>query len=313
MPPATSTYSAGMSKIFRFRLWCAGLALLANQASAAGVPAFLVTTPGGVSSVLMGTLHVPAAGMRQPADQVMKGARHFVVEQAGAPEIGRRFAVPAEATVTVGGQQRADWARALSTAQLATLLERAQCHATARVDTAATRQVLDFMLTRQSAMLLQSTAISYCAPAGLKSRDLLMQEAAAAAGLVPEPLESATAVAAQRDLVPEAYWRHSLGVALSADGPARLRDVVGAFNRGELDMLRDLFLQAPPGSGAAEHWEVMVDQRNRAWLPKLRQLLDDGPSFVLVGGAHLAGPGGLPARLQAAGYRVTRVELPARP
>ncbi|WP_164078852.1 hypothetical protein, partial [Stenotrophomonas maltophilia] len=92
--------------------------------------------------------------------------------------------------------------------------------------------VLDFMLTRQSAMLLQSTAISYCAPAGLKSRDLLMQEAAAAAGLVPEPLESATAVAAQRDLVPEAYWRHSLGVALSADGPARLRDVVGAFNRG---------------------------------------------------------------------------------
>lgn len=61
-----------MSKIFRFRLWCAGLALLANQASAAGVPAFLITTPGGVSSVLMGTLHVPAAGMRQPADQVMK-------------------------------------------------------------------------------------------------------------------------------------------------------------------------------------------------------------------------------------------------
>ncbi|MFX8055498.1 TraB/GumN family protein, partial [Acinetobacter baumannii] len=59
--------------------------------------------------------------------------------------------------------------------------------------------------------------------------------------------------------------------------------------------------------------EVMVDQRNRAWLPKLRQLLDDGPSFVLVGGAHLAGPGGLPARLQAAGYRVIRVELPARP
>ncbi|MFX6296437.1 hypothetical protein ABTF71_19670, partial [Acinetobacter baumannii] len=85
------------------------------------------------------------------------------VEQAGAPEIGRRFAVPAEATVTVGGQQRANWARALSTAQLATLLERAQCHATAPVDTAATRQVLDFMLTRQSAMLLQSTAISDCA------------------------------------------------------------------------------------------------------------------------------------------------------
>ena len=64
------------------------------------------------------------------------------LEQAGAPEIGRRFAVPAEATVTVGGQQRANWARALSTAQLATLLERAQCHATAPVDTAATRQVL---------------------------------------------------------------------------------------------------------------------------------------------------------------------------
>ncbi len=78
-------------------------------------------------------------------------------------------------------------------------------------------------------------------------------------------------------------------------------------------MMRDLFGLAPPGSGPAEHWEVMVDQRNRAWLPKLRQLLDDGPSFVLVGGAHLAGPGGLPARLQAAGYRVIRVELPARP
>lgn len=312
-PAATGTYSAAMNKTFRFSMWCTGLALLANQAIAAGVPAYRVTAPNGVSSVLLGTMHIPFEGMRQPADQVLQRARHFVVEQVGAADNGRRLMKPAAATVVVDGQERADWARSLTAAQLTMLLERLQCNVKGPVAPTKMRESLEFMLTRQSAMLAENAAIRPCAPPGLKSRDQLMLEAAATVGLVPEPLESASAVAAQRDLVPEAHWRHSLSIALSAEAPAKLRVVVDAFNHGDLDVLRDLFLQAPASAGAAEHWEVMVDQRNHAWMPKLRHLLDDGPSFVLVGGAHLAGPGGLPELLKAAGYRLDRIELPARP
>ncbi len=51
----------------------------------------------------------------------------------------------------------------------------------------------------------------------------------------------------------------------------------------------------------------IVTNRNRAWLPAIEALLDEqGASLVVVGSLHLVGPEGLPALLEALGYRVTR-------
>lgn len=51
----------------------------------------------------------------------------------------------------------------------------------------------------------------------------------------------------------------------------------------------------------------IVTDRNRAWLPAIEALLSEqGASLVVVGSLHLVGPEGLPALLEARGYRVTR-------
>jgi uncharacterized protein YbaP (TraB family) len=55
--------------------------------------------------------------------------------------------------------------------------------------------------------------------------------------------------------------------------------------------------------------EVLFTGRNHAWTAKIAAMLATGQKpFVAVGGAHMAGPEGLPALFAARGYRVTRVQ-----
>ena len=49
----------------------------------------------------------------------------------------------------------------------------------------------------------------------------------------------------------------------------------------------------------------LISDRNRRWADVLAQRLNDGgEAVVVVGVGHLLGPGGLPALLQARGFRV---------
>lgn len=54
---------------------------------------------------------------------------------------------------------------------------------------------------------------------------------------------------------------------------------------------------------------VLFTGRNRDWSGRIAAMLARGERpFVAVGAAHMAGPEGVPAMLQALGYKVTRVE-----
>jgi uncharacterized protein len=54
----------------------------------------------------------------------------------------------------------------------------------------------------------------------------------------------------------------------------------------------------------------LLTDRNKAWASALSERLKQpGTSFVAVGAAHLLGPQGVPALLQAMGYTVTRVQI----
>jgi len=51
-----------------------------------------------------------------------------------------------------------------------------------------------------------------------------------------------------------------------------------------------------------------VVDRNKSWIPRIETMLkSSGVRFVVVGGAHLLGPDGVPALLKADGWKVVRV------
>jgi len=53
--------------------------------------------------------------------------------------------------------------------------------------------------------------------------------------------------------------------------------------------------------------ETLLRSRNRAWIPKLEELLQSGrPSMVIVGAGHLCGPENVIELLEARGYRASR-------
>jgi uncharacterized protein YbaP (TraB family) len=70
-------------------------------------------------------------------------------------------------------------------------------------------------------------------------------------------------------------------------------------------------------------YDVLVDGRNRSWVPRLIELLEDpkrsGTTVIAaVGALHLVGPAGVPSLLKEAGYRVSAPseghrEKPGRP
>jgi len=53
----------------------------------------------------------------------------------------------------------------------------------------------------------------------------------------------------------------------------------------------------------------LLTARNRAWLPKIEQLLQSHEDpFVAVGAGHMLGEEGLPALLAERGYTVRRIQ-----
>jgi uncharacterized protein YbaP (TraB family) len=60
--------------------------------------------------------------------------------------------------------------------------------------------------------------------------------------------------------------------------------------------------------GHVEAQDRLISNRNQAWLPSIRELLNTGrTALVTVGAAHIGGPKGIIALLCAAGHQVERV------
>ncbi|QYU69444.1 TraB/GumN family protein [Leptolyngbya sp. 15MV] len=58
-----------------------------------------------------------------------------------------------------------------------------------------------------------------------------------------------------------------------------------------------------------ELYEALLAGRNRAWAARIVPMLDAGPRpLIAVGAAHVVGPHGLPALLEAQGFQVRRIK-----
>ena len=93
------------------------------------------------------------------------------------------------------------------------------------------------------------------------------------------------------------------------DGLSKTMDKsLGYWLSGEPERLLRLFAVDMGGHEAA-FMARLLDQRNRAWLEPLEQMLaDNEQNLVVVGAAHLVGDGSVLALLEEAGYTVQRIQ-----
>lgn len=284
------------------RVACAGP--LANH-STEGVPAFAVTAPSGRQSLLIGVMHVPAKGLLRPSPAVLAGKRHYVLEHMGATSPDKLGAPQA---VTTKPAEPAAWAVGLSAAELDTYHRRAAC-------SGKTPEQADELLIHPEVRDANQVAYTVCGLNPFHAADFaLTLSAMRDYHLKPEYLEDDAFAQRQRLAVPEGIERRGFRWALSHDPAAVLAPVADAFNAGDFDALQRLVDGSFANlADAATHRHIMVDERNAAWMDRLRGYLDDGDAAIVVGALHLPGPHGLVARLRADGYRVESVRVPASP
>jgi uncharacterized protein len=79
-----------------------------------------------------------------------------------------------------------------------------------------------------------------------------------------------------------------------------------SWRNGDVDdlarMMKDSFNEFPSFGGR------LLDERNRAWIPKIEKFARSGKTyFVVVGAGHLGGPNGVLAMLRSRGYRLEQL------
>ncbi len=124
-------------------------------------------------------------------------------------------------------------------------------------------------------------------------------------------LETGASQIAVLDGMSEVEQRQSLAEALddAEDFRARIDKLHRQWREGDEAGLSELLTVEFKRDYPQLYRRINTD-RNNAWLPKLRRLLDEERSddtLVVVGTLHLLGPDGLVSLLQAQGYRVQRL------
>ncbi|MCB2078209.1 MAG: TraB/GumN family protein [Novosphingobium sp.] len=111
------------------------------------------------------------------------------------------------------------------------------------------------------------------------------------------------------DALPEQSQRALLNSVVRDAGSMQTESgsLAEAWRKGDMQLIaRETTrgILADPGIRA-----MLFTMRNEAWEDRLVQMMAEGEKpFVAVGAAHMAGPDGLPAMLEARGYTVTRIQ-----
>lgn len=293
-----------------------GLLLLAislstARAETAGVPAFRVTAPGGVTGILIGSVHVPLAGLRQPSPTLLAGAKRLVMEAVPSSDtaspLQQMLPGALDTFKATGAYPLAPWARALSAAEVTKLEAHVRC---VRNDIAQP----DFMLALRSPVVAEVFAAVPCGADLKGGRDLMLMRAAQQAGIAVVGLETTEAATRQLLAVPEIVHVHMMQDILATDMPALYAQAVVALNAGDVDRAIDI-LDSTDGSVEEQALvrDIIVNQRNALWRQPLERFFDQPGTVVVVGMAHLPGEQGLLAMLRRDGFAVSPIEVPAGP
>lgn len=271
-----------------------------SPAESAAPPAPLLyeiaSADGSVEGWMVGTIHALPAFVewRTPAiEKAATSADLLVVEIAAlgdGADIARTFAALANST---GLPPLAERLPPALRPRLAELLERGDF--TAREFAATETWVAALTLARIDAAGDPANGVDRALIAEFKGRRV-------------RELEGAAAQLALFDRLPEAQQRAMLAAvveesAAAARDPERLQR---AWLAGDAKAIEASTREGVLADPAVR--EVLLTARNRRWAAALAPLLAEAPRpLIAVGAAHLVGPEGVPALLEAQGYRLRRI------
>ncbi|MEQ8476043.1 MAG: TraB/GumN family protein [Fulvivirga sp.] len=81
--------------------------------------------------------------------------------------------------------------------------------------------------------------------------------------------------------------------------------LVKAYKDQDLKAMSDLMLESPE---YAKYEDLMLNDRNKDWIPKIEAFVKEQPTFIAVGALHLAGENGVIQLLKKEGYKVTPIK-----
>jgi uncharacterized protein len=267
-----------------------------------GAPALWKVSKGDGTAWLFGTVHLlpPDTDWQTPAmDRAMREADQLVLEASGLDDPAAVAQIFAHMGIS-GGQPT-----------LASRVDPAFHPLLDRLDekVAGPRSVLDHMESWAAGLTLASAM----------SADLGVSQGSGVEAVLTlrfrsdnKPVMGLETISQQFgyfDTLPEGEQRKMLDAILRGgkDNRATFEKLISTWMRGDADGLlhdqRDGILASPIVR------EALLDGRNRNWATQIGAMIDKGQRpFIAVGAAHVAGKGGVPALLKAAGYRVERVQ-----
>jgi uncharacterized protein YbaP (TraB family) len=270
-------------------------------------PFFRVDGGRGATLHLLGTIHLgPAEGWSfpHPIDDAVETARSVLVE---VDLRGMTEEVASQATMRHGILPADTPLSKVISPETAKLIE---IHEQALTTSGAPPHVREAMKPWLIMVLMVETTIeeSELSPkqsveeglmAALGGRELLsletLDQQLAFFGDMPIPLQ-------------ELMLQHTLNQLDEAQ--SQLAEMVVAWQTNDqTSLFRFAYEGIDEVPGLRAFYDVLIDGRNRSWVPRLIELLEDPERagttvLVAVGALHLMGPEGVPSLLEDAGYRV---------
>ena len=86
-----------------------------------------------------------------------------------------------------------------------------------------------------------------------------------------------------------------------------MTEMMAVYNKKDLNALLE-FMDKSENKMMASHNDVLLNNRNKNWMPKIEAVAKANPTFFGVGAAHLAGDNGVIKLLRKKGYKVEAVK-----
>ena len=87
-------------------------------------------------------------------------------------------------------------------------------------------------------------------------------------------------------------------------GEAEYQKLVAAYRDQDVALMHRIIVGSESLAGSSAK---LVDDRNRKWIPVIRKMMNNNPTFFAVGAGHLGGSVGVIALLRAEGYKLKAV------